>query len=58
MDTTVRLGPLKFSLRLYIPVIILHLSNVEKKTPFYCNDHTITEFELLTAKAPLLQMLN
>ena len=29
--------------RLYIPVITLHLSIVEKKT-FYCNDQTITEF--------------
>ena len=28
--------------RLYIPVIILHLSIVVKT--FYCNDHTITEF--------------
>ena len=56
MDTTVRLRPLKFSLRatidhmdrLYIPVIILHLSIVEKR--LYCNDHTITEFGIIDSK--------
>ena len=42
--------------RLYIPVIILHLSIVEKN-PLYCNDNTITELELLIAKTPLLHML-
>ena len=31
--------------RLYIPVIILHLSIVAKK--IYCNDHTITEFGII-----------
>ena len=35
--------------RLYIPVIILHLSIVAKK-PFYCNDHTITEFGIIDSK--------
>ena len=53
MDMTVMLGPLKYSLRATIDhhgpfihtVIILHLSIVAKKT-FYCNDYTITEFEI------------
>ena len=40
---------------LLIPVITLHLLNVEKKT-FYCNDHKITEFEI-TDKNPLLHIL-
>ena len=35
--------------RLYIPVIILHLSIVAIKT-FYCNDHTITEFGIIDSK--------
>ena len=51
MDTTVRLGPLKFSLQATIdhhgPSIHSgHYTasiNCCKKT-FYCNDHTITEF--------------
>ena len=30
--------------RLHIPVITLHLAIVAKKTPFYCCDHTITDF--------------
>ena len=34
--------------RLYIPVIILHLSIVAKT--FYCNDKTITEFEIIDSK--------
>ena len=34
--------------RLYIPVIILHLSIVAKT--FYCNDHTITEFGIIDNK--------
>ena len=34
--------------RLYIPVIILHLSIVAKT--FYCNDHTITEFGITDNK--------
>ena len=33
--------------RLYIPVIILHLSIVEK---FYCNDNIITEFGIINSK--------
>ena len=68
MDTTVRLGPLKFSLRatiyhhpyiyrrLYIPVIILHLSIVAKHSIA-----TITQLrslELLIAITPLLHMLH
>ena len=52
MDTTVRLGPLKFSLRATIdhhgPSIDSgHYTasiNFCKKNPFYCNDHKITEF--------------
>ena len=39
--------------RLYIPVIILHLSIVAKT--FYCNDQ-LRSLELLTAKTPLLHM--
>ena len=35
--------------RLYIPVIILHISIVGKKT-CYCNDHTITEFGIIDSK--------
>ena len=34
--------------RLYIPVIILHLSIVAKT--FYCNDHTITKFGIIDSK--------
>ena len=34
--------------RLYIPVIILHLSIVAKT--FYCNDNTITEFEIIDSR--------
>ena len=34
--------------RLYIPVIIVHLSIVEKK--IYCNDNTTTEFEIIDSK--------
>ena len=34
--------------RLYIPVIILHLSIVGKT--FYCNDNKITEFEITDSK--------
>ena len=62
MDTTVWPGPLKFSLRatidhhgssrpghLNIPVIIPHLSIVAKNK-FYCNDPTITEFEIVDSK--------
>ena len=42
-------GLLKISMdRLYIPVIILHLSIVAKK--IYCNDHTITEFGIIVSK--------
>ena len=63
MDTTVRLGPLKFSLRVTIdhhgPSIHSgHYTasiNCCKKT-FYCNHHTITEFGI-TDKTPLLHML-
>ena len=64
MDTTVRLGPLKFSLWATIdhhgPSIHYgHYTasiNCCNKT-FYCNDHTIMEFGILTAKTPLLHML-
>ena len=58
MDTTVRLGPLKFSLRATIdhhgPSIHSgHYStsiNCCKKNPLYCNDHTITEFGIIDSK--------
>ena len=64
MDTTVRLGPLKLSLRATIDhhgwwiimVILLHLSIVAKKHSIA----TITQLrslELLTTKNPLLHML-
>ena len=65
MDTTVRLGPLKFSLRATIdhhgPSLhsghYIASINCCGKT-FYCNDHTITEFgELLITKTPLLNIL-
>ena len=64
MDTTVRLGPLKFSLQATIdnhgPSIHSgHYTasiNFCKKNPFYCNGHTITELELLI-KTHLLQIL-
>ena len=57
MDTTVRLGPLKFSLRAskdhHGPCIHSgHYTasiNCCKKT-FYCNDHTITEFGINDSK--------
>ena len=58
MDTTVRHGPLKFSLRVIIdhhgPSIhsghyIAYIINCCKKT-FYCNDHTITEFGIIDSK--------
>ena len=63
MDTTVRLGPLKFSLQATIdhhgPSIHSgHYTasiNCWKKT-FYCHDHTITEFGIID-KTPLLHML-
>ena len=59
MDTTVRLGPLKFSLRATIdhhgPSIDSgHYTasiNCCEKT-FYCNDHTITEFGIIDSKTP------
>ena len=35
--------------RLYIPVIILHISIVAKNS-FYCNDHTINEFGIFDSK--------
>ena len=58
MDTTVRLGPLKFSLRDTIdhhgPSIhsghYTASSNCCKKTPFYCNDHTTAEFGIIDSK--------
>ena len=58
MDTTVRLGPLQFSLRATIdhhgPSIHSgHYTasiNCCKKDPFYCNDHTITEFGIIDSK--------
>ena len=58
MDTTVKLGPLKYSL----PATIDHHGpsihsghytasiNCCKKNPFYCNDHTITEFGITDHK--------
>ena len=59
MDTTIRLGPLKFSLRATIdhhgPSIHSdsgHYTasiNCCKKT-FYCNDHTVTEFGITDNK--------
>ena len=57
MDTTVRLGPLTFSLRATIdhhgPSIHSgHYTasiNCCKKT-FYCNDHAITEFRIIDSK--------
>ena len=63
MDTTVRLGPLNFSLQATIdhhgPSIDSgHYTasiNCCKKT-FYCNDHKITEFGI-TDKTPLLHIL-
>ena len=61
METTVRLGPLKFSLRATIdhhgPSIHSgnYTASINCCKKFYCNDHTITE--LLAAKTPLLHML-
>ena len=58
MDTTVRLGPLKFSLRATIdhrgPSIhsghyTASIKCCIKKT-FYCKDHTITEFGIIESK--------
>ena len=53
LDTTVRLGPLKFDLQ---ATIDHHGPSIDsghytasinfRKKPFYCNDHKITEFEL------------
>ena len=60
MDTTFWLGPLKFSLRATIdhhgPSI--HSGHYtasincckSEKNPFYCNDHTITEFGIIDSK--------
>ena len=64
MDTTVRLGPLKFSLQATIDHHGLSIDsghytasiNCCKKNPFYCNDHNITEFGI-TDKTPLLHIL-
>ena len=58
LDTTVRLGPLRFNLRAIIddhgPSIHSgHYTtsiNCCKKKPFYCNDHTITEFGIIDSK--------
>ena len=61
MDTTVILGPLKFSLRATIdhhgPSIhsghytaSINCCKKKKKTTFYCNDHTITEFGIIDSK--------
>ena len=55
MDTTVRLGPLKFSLRATIdhhgPSIHSghYIYQLLQKT-FYCNDHTITKFGIIDSK--------
>ena len=46
LDTTVRLGPLKFSIRSIHPGHYTASINCCKKT-FYCNDHTITEFGII-----------
>ena len=58
MDTIVRLGPLKFSLQATIdhhwPSIHSgHYTasiNCLKEKPFYCNDHTTTEFGIIDSK--------
>ena len=57
MDTTVRLGPLKFSLRAtkdhHGPSIHsghYTASSIVAKKTFYCNDHTITEFGIIDSK--------
>ena len=59
MDTTVRLGPLKFSLRATIdhhgPSI--HSGHYTTsinccKETFYCNDHTIAEFGIIDTSSP------
>ena len=56
MDTTVRLGPLKFSLRatiyhhLYISPCIHsghYTASINGCKTFYCNEHTITEFGII-----------
>ena len=57
MDTTVRLGPLKFSLR---ATIDHHEPSIHSghytasinywKKKFYCNDHTITQFGIIDSK--------
>ena len=54
MDTTVRLGPLKFSLRasswtVYTFRSLYCIYQLLQKT-FYCNDHTITEFGIIDSK--------
>ena len=57
MDTTVRLGPRKFSLRATIdhhgPSIHSghHTASISYcKKSFYCNDHTITEFGIIDSE--------
>ena len=59
MDTTVRLDPLKFSLR---ATIYHHGTSIQSghytasinfcKKTFYCNDHTITELGIIDSKNP------
>ena len=56
MDTTVRLGPIKFSLRATIdhhgPSIHSghYTASLNCCKKFYCNDHTITEFGIINSK--------
>ena len=58
MDTTVSLGPLKFSLKTTIDHhgLSIHSShytafiNCFQKKKFYCNDHTIMEFGIIDSK--------
>ena len=56
MDTTFRLGPLKFSLRATInhhgPSIHSghYNASINCCKAFYCNDHTITEFRIIDSK--------
>ena len=63
MDTTVRLGPLKFSLRATIDYHgpSMHsghnTASINCWKKFNCNDHTITEFGIIDSKTPLLHML-
>ena len=65
LDTTVRLGPLKFSLRANIdhhgpsthPGHYTASINCCKIKTFDCNDHTFTEFGIIDSKTLLLHIL-